>query len=358
VPGAIVAALAVVGVAVLALREPRRPDPPPVAETRDAYLRGRYFLAKADEASLRRARESFEQATRLQPTHAAAWAGLANAHVTASALGLVPVADVRSAAAAAARRAVELDDESSEAHVALGLVLMLYEWNWEPARRALERGLDLDPRNGNGHFALGHWYTIHGRIGDAIREYRTAVELEPLSLRFNTGLCRAFLWAGRHDEAITQCRRTLELDAAFWPTRATLHSALYRAGRHDEWIAWWVESLRERGESARAEEVRTLYAREGPHAAWRWSHEWVNDPGEAGAPATPRAIAFATLGRADDALRELERAADAREPMLPMVLDRTPEFEVLRAQPRFAAVRERLRLPAHPDAPLTAARAP
>lgn len=69
---------------------------------------------------------------------AAAWAGLAEAHVMTGILGMQSPQRAFPAAKAAAEKALMLDDGAVEAHTALADVYKLYEWDWDCAERAYE----------------------------------------------------------------------------------------------------------------------------------------------------------------------------------------------------------------------------
>ena len=70
-------------------------------------------------------------------------------------------------ARAAARKAVELDDSSADAHNALAFVTYKSEWKWADAEREFKRAIELNP-----NLVLArHWYAemlgLIGRYDDA-----------------------------------------------------------------------------------------------------------------------------------------------------------------------------------------------
>src|SRR5439155_15669719 len=101
-------------------------------EAYDAYLHARALRRRPPitEARQRGAAELFEEATRRDPTFAAAYAGLADALVGSSAYGYQPLTAVIDRARAAATRAVQLDSLSAEAVGALAIIAFRYDWRW------------------------------------------------------------------------------------------------------------------------------------------------------------------------------------------------------------------------------------
>jgi TolB-like protein/DNA-binding winged helix-turn-helix (wHTH) protein len=96
-------------------------SPPPALryinpEAHDAYLHGRYFWFAVD---IDQSQQEFEKAIQLQPDYAAAWSGLADAYGLRAFYGLSPGSEAMTKMESAARKAVELDDSSAEAHNSL-----------------------------------------------------------------------------------------------------------------------------------------------------------------------------------------------------------------------------------------------
>ena len=122
----------------------------PAAQAFESYFEARYVF-RHDE--LVKAIDGFEKATQLDPEFALAWAWLSIAKERLVEQGAARPNGLLPAARDAAERAVTLDPDTVETHVALGIVKLQYDWNWDGARREFERALELDP---NSQLAL-HW---------------------------------------------------------------------------------------------------------------------------------------------------------------------------------------------------------
>ena len=206
-------------------------------EAHDLYLQGRYFFAKRDSTSLRRAQDYFERAIAKDPSYALAYAGLSDAYSHRAVFGYVPPRDTHSKAKEAALRALALDSTLAEAHTSLGFIELFLEWDWPTAGREFDRALALDPRYPDAHLFHGWYFVATNRMDDAIREVQTAVRLDPFSLVNNARLSSMLYYARRYNEALAQARRLLELDSMNFQARGEPARLYLQLGRCDEALA-------------------------------------------------------------------------------------------------------------------------
>ena len=187
------------------------------ADAWQAYLRGRYLWNRRTPETHQKAIDEFEQATRIDPNYALAYAGLADAYAL---LGsnpnrVMPRADAMAKARAAALKAIELDDALAEAHTALAFILMHYDWKFADAETEFQRALRLNPSYATAH----QWHAINllvtGRVEYAIEELKAARALDPASLIITADLAETYLFVGRPEDAEREARRVVSLDPAF-----------------------------------------------------------------------------------------------------------------------------------------------
>lgn len=214
------------------LTKPRQIAP----EAYVAYLKGRYYWNRRSGDGIARAEQYFQQAIDVDPTYAAAWSGLADCKSGLAWHGYKSPADALPKALLAARKAVELDPQSAEAHASLGLVLS-HRWEWAEAEAEFRRALELDPRYANAH----HWYadylSIQGRHDEAISESRRALELDPLNLMISSWAGLRYYLARNYPAAIRQNRDSVELDPNFAAAHLLLGEDYAQAGMHSEAVA-------------------------------------------------------------------------------------------------------------------------
>lgn len=108
-------------------------DPAGRARAEDLCNRGRHHLSKRLTDSLSSAITLFLESTDADPTYAPAWVGLADAYALLSLYGASMPRDAYPRSKAAAQTALGHDPTLAQAHNALGVVALFYEWDWAEA---------------------------------------------------------------------------------------------------------------------------------------------------------------------------------------------------------------------------------
>ncbi len=175
-----------------------RPDP----EAEDFYLKGRFFWNERTPESLNRAVDAFTQAIVHDPGYAPAYVGLADSYNLLREYSVLPAAEAYSRALAAAKKAVELDDNSSEAHASLGFVAYNGMWDAATADREFRRAIELNPKNSSAHLWYATMLASLGRYPEALQEVESAQALDPASRAVLADKGRILWVAGHGDEAI------------------------------------------------------------------------------------------------------------------------------------------------------------
>ena len=320
----------------------------PDAATQALYLRGRTAWERRTRDGLQEAVVLFREAAERDPQYAAAWAGLAEAYAMLGYFGFAPGDAMFPKARAAARRALELDPRIGGAHAALGQALAA-DREWAEAERAYRRALELDPGNATVHQWYGLLLAYLGRSREAAEHTGHAARLDPLSVQVNNMHGMMLYYAGRLPEALRQYERTVdaEPDSAWVRQNPWVLTNFGRvaaaAGRHEQ--AAWL--------TARALDVEPVHPR--PWLDMAHVHVRAGHPDSARAafaradaahPHHPvyQALLHGLLGELDAAFRGLERVDDWPLPAL-VQLNGDPGYARLRADPRYAALRARLRMP-------------
>jgi DNA-binding winged helix-turn-helix (wHTH) protein/tetratricopeptide (TPR) repeat protein len=177
---------------------PHVPNP----EARDLYLKGRYYWNKRTPEDLNKAVDFFTQAIVHDPGYADAFVGLADSYNLLREFSVMPPSEAFPRALAAAKKAVELDDKSSDAHASVAFVSFFGMWDVKTAEVEFRRALELNPNNAVAH----QWYATYlvslHRLPESLAEIERARALDPSSrsILADKG-CILFL-AGKDDEAI------------------------------------------------------------------------------------------------------------------------------------------------------------
>jgi TolB-like protein/Flp pilus assembly protein TadD len=312
----------------------------------EAYMRGRYQLAKRTDEGFTKAIEAFEAAITEDARYALAYAGLADCYTLLGTAAYVEAPDAAIAKARqSAERAIELDDQLAEAHSALGFVQFRINWDWAAAEASLKRASELNPGAAPTHHRQALLLTALGRRDEAIAAIRRAYELDPLSLIIGTALGRILHFFRRYDEAVAQLRHTLEIDGQFLQAHFDLAMAFTQLGRFDDARAE-LKSLLDASDrrSVMLAVLGNLCAVSGdrPGAAAALS-ELRDRHAHGRATVADLGYVLAGLGEIEEAVDCFERAADARAGLI-VYLKVEPMVDPLRVHPRFVKLLERLRL--------------
>lgn len=293
----------------------------------EAFLLGRYHAKKLNEESLKHAVEYFERAIQLAPDYAAAYAGLSDAWLQR---GMVKQNwnEIESLARAAALKAVALDDQLAEAHLALANINYMVDWDWAGAEREARRALELDPGNSAAYVRLGRVLMFLGRDDEAIREAQIAAQLDPLSSDAHAALGWFFHFTRRLEDALPHLQRAVELEPRSMLANYYLGIVFAQSGKYDEAIAAF-EQVGELtpGGSLRDPGIAYVHALMGkPGDARRMiSRVKANDYGPA--------LVYATLGDKDEAFRILQNAVEERVGVI--AIKSEPAFQNLHSDPRW-----------------------
>jgi TolB-like protein/cytochrome c-type biogenesis protein CcmH/NrfG len=184
----------------LTQREERRLVKPSTTNVQayEFYLRGRKFFQKWTRQSIEFARQMFEQAIELDPNFAAAWAGLATAHLHLAGWG-GGQSDFEGARKASTR-ALELDSELAEAHVAVGQGFSM-EQRYADATAAFERAIELDPTLFDAYYYYARSCFKAGDLEKSLRLFRQARRVRPEDYQPSALIALVLTQLGRDDEA-------------------------------------------------------------------------------------------------------------------------------------------------------------
>ncbi len=307
-------------------------------EAYNRYLKGRYFFS---QRSSQKAILEFEGAIALDPRFAAAYTGLADSYGTFGFYGGVPTLEACAKARAAVAKAQELEPESAEVHLALGIFDHYYGWDMAREEKHLRRSIELAPRAAAGYSWLACQLAAMGRTEEALEPGRRAVELEPLSANVYVNAAWPQFFAGRYAQAVEGMRKAADVDSsavyALWglgmacalgdrldEAVAALEKLVLLTGREMPWalaLLGWVFAAG--GRTAEARELRAELGRLS-------QREYV----------PPLHVAFveAALGEKEATLALLERSLEERNALLWTWAKTAPVFDFLRSEPRFLAV--------------------
>jgi DNA-binding winged helix-turn-helix (wHTH) protein/Tfp pilus assembly protein PilF len=176
--------------------------------------RGRSYLLSLSYFDVPHAVAAFRAAIEIDPTYAPAHAGLARAQCAQAELRTVPHLEAFAEAKALALRALAIDSACVDAHVALGTVLFLNEWNWAAADRSLRRALALDPAHTEGLVQYGALMEALGKLDEGLQFKQQALVRNPGSPWLLAQIASSYWHQRKDDETLVWAQRALDLDQA------------------------------------------------------------------------------------------------------------------------------------------------
>lgn len=176
------------------------------------FLTGIHFLRKVSEQNIHRAIEYFNMALEKNPNYSQAYAGISTAYVYLGFIDYAPPMEVFPKARAMALKAIECEPDVGEGHTCMGLIKIYYDWDWEGARVEFEKSLKLKPNFITGHSGYASYFMAIGKLDEAIKHGKRAVELDPLGVPSNMYLGLYYLRAGQLDLARKQIKRSIEIE--------------------------------------------------------------------------------------------------------------------------------------------------
>ncbi len=191
-----------------------RAAPNPNIPAYNALLEGQHLLPKFNEGDQRKAAAFFEQATKLDPGYALAYAQLSRAwrQLGASFFGEQgEIDDAYKRARDAAQMALKLAPDLSEAHSAYGYVLLTPDIDLADAEAEFRRAVELAPGSARAIDGLAYLLAVQGRLAEAEAMSRQAIVLDPLWVSPYLNLARIQMGSDRFDEAEVNVRKAIEL---------------------------------------------------------------------------------------------------------------------------------------------------
>jgi len=315
-------------------------------EAYNLYLQGRYHLSKWTPEGFAKAKQFLEQAVARDPDFALAYDALSEFYWFLGFFGLIPPKEAFSVGIWAALRALEIDDTMAETHALVGMYRKELDYNWPEVQREMKRALELNPSSPTVRLrnVLSGLMPV-GRLEESVEEMKIVIQSDPLSLFNRWWLLVMYYLARDYDPALEQARFMIDLDSSYYVghwgrgmlclEKGMLGEAIseYReaanlSGNVPLMLGWLGQALGMAGEAGEASALldrlseisRAAYV---PPSSFAWIH--------------------LGLGNVGEAFTWMERAIDARDPMV-MPIKSYPFLDPLRTDPRFRALLRKMNL--------------
>ena len=353
--GAALAALLAIGSVVLLSRNDRakivggeivdsaqaKAQPTESQEALRHYLRGRYLFARWTEEGLQKSIEQFEQAVAIDPNFALAYTGLAEAYMFQGDVLSVPgdlrPVDFMPRARELVLKAIEIDNDLSDAHRMLGYIRWVYDFQYEDAQHEAKLATEMDPTNPLAWDNYGLALSVMGRDEEAISAFRRAIELDPVAPGILSDFGVALTVAGEYQQALEATSTAIELNPNLSVPYLNAGQIAFLLGDRDAALSWLEQASAMSGHPLYRGVLGYVQARVGSRDKALSILDELMEMRER-RYVSPRAIAWVHLGLGDfdAAIEWFIRAAETRDPWVNYWDIRNPLFDELRDHPRYS----------------------
>jgi TolB-like protein/Flp pilus assembly protein TadD len=312
-----------------------------------AYQHGNAYFALNNESALRKAIEAFNEATRLDPDYAAAYAGSSRSwlNLGVAFLGGASMAHAYAEGRAAADAAMRANPDSSLAYMARANVLAKVNLDWRGSATAAQRALQLAPHDAAAKYSVANIAASLGQVRKAVSLTRQALDSDPRHASW-------YNWLGAYLAGVGQlgaARQAIETSIALQPGAADYHETLVIVDilRGDAKGA--LAAAGQESPGAWREIALALALQVGPDRAAADAALKKLIAGQAGDAAYQIAQVYALRRDPDNTFKWLGRALANRDAGIEYLLY-DPFILRYRDDPRFAAFCRKVGLPTTTDA--------
>jgi tetratricopeptide (TPR) repeat protein len=306
------------------------------ADAYDLYLRGRYYWNQLTPVTTKRALDCYSQATKLDPTYALAWSGLADAYSSSAITSDAPPKQMLPLAQEAATQAVRYAAKLSESQVSRGFYNLFLTWKWSVAEEAFRSAVELDGNNPLAHRMHGVVLSHMARHKEAMASMRRARELDPLYVMHHALSTLVAFHAGDLEKAVEFGKQAIVVDPDFWIGYHMISQVYEQLGKYD--LA--LEASKQAGKLGHGNSKTFglrgyILAKMGKANEAREVLETLQSISkERYVPPYAMALIHAGLNEPEKTFEWLDRALEVRDVHL-VFLPVDPKWDALREDPRF-----------------------
>jgi len=316
------------------------------AQAYQLYSLGMYKAREGTRDGAEKGIEYFDQAIKLDPNYALAYAGYFYAYYILGNKGYWVPKEARQKIEWAALKSVELDDTLPQAHLALAYVRKM-NWDWAGSEKEQKRALELDPNLFEANASYEYLLVDVGRLDEALVYAKRAEELGGADALAAQAVPYVYFHQRQYDAAIDLYLKARER----YPKNVQLHfffAEAYVANRmYEEGIAEMRKALEIDNAPERHGGYPMLayaYAMAGKRSeALKILHEQEQAAKERYISPYNFAMIYTGLGDKNRAFEYLNEALDERAQPLVHLKSR-PVWDPLRSDPRYAELLRRINL--------------
>src|SRR6185369_8533104 len=226
----------------------------------------------------------------------------------------------------------------------MGILKMLYEWDWPGAEKEFIKAIESNHNNAIAHQRFGLYFNLLGRFDEARSELELAMLIDPLSPHSYWSLTLTYFLTCQYDKAIEEVKKALEIERDYKPALYLLGRTYERCGRVDEAIEIFKKIFASSNSPMFLGALGRAYASRGKQ---RLAKDVLKElevlSKRCYVSAYSRAIIHLALGDEKRTFEYLEKACDDRCEMMTW-LNIDPTFDNIRTDPRFTTLLHRVGL--------------
>ena len=308
-------------------------------EAYNAYLLGLSYYHIGSQESWQQAIEQFQLALEKDPNMALAWAGLSRATSLQTGSGS-DFTEGYTRARLAANKAIELDPDLADAHVALAEIQMSNDWDWDGAQASLDRAYSLRPGDPEILLEMANLKWIRGDILGAEEDIEQAMRQDPLNNLVNRRYVGTLARKGRLDEALAKGKFLANAMPETGGVYYGVSNVQMRLGNFEEALVW---AKKDKFDHLRLRNEAIIYHELGDHETAQQKLQEIIDTWGDDASAQVSEV-YAAWGNVDETFAALERGFLVRDPGIVYIQSDDQMLELLKDDPRYEAFLRKLNL--------------
>lgn len=311
-------------------------------EAYELYLRGSSYF---DAFDLNKSVDYLNQAIKLDPNYAPIYAKMADAYYFLGFFNLLAPNVAFPRMKDAAQTALAKDETLAEAHGALALVKLHFDWDFPGAEKEFKRALELNPSDADIRHDYSHFLMAMGRFDESTAESARAVELNPMDIGLTACLCWHRYSAHQYGQSAAQAQKAIQSAPDLFWTHIILGWDYEQEKKYDEAISEFQKGVKLSGGMTFAlAALGHAYAIAGKKQETQETLVKLKDLGEHGyVSAFDMGVIYAGTGDKEKAFEWLEKAFQERS--LFLIYSRwEPRLDPLRSDPRFSSLLRRMSL--------------
>jgi adenylate cyclase len=203
-------------------------------EAYQLYLQGRFYYNRYDNYGFEKAIEHFEDAIKIEPRYALAYAGMAYSYFSLWFFNYLPPDSCLPQMNQAIKQSLHLDNEIAESHIVMARMKFYYEWDFAASVIEFKKAIELNPNIVDAHVFYAICLGFLGNYTEAIKHASIVYSLDPFSLYNNLNVAVVYMMAGDYEKELEYGRKLIELEPNYFGGHYHVGIGLMNLKRYEE----------------------------------------------------------------------------------------------------------------------------